>query len=102
MCNISEGNWDTSFKNIKLYVVVVTLWTQDNSELLQKLISGFERTIDWNKYQSKVSIERQNQNLDYLIDLVFQGVIRLFVLPFKNNSDRAGHIDQPVKNSLRT
>ena len=102
MCNISEGNWDTSFKNIKLYVVVVTLWTQDNSELLQKLISGFERTTDWNKYQSKVSIERQNQNLNYLIDLVFQGVIRLFVLPFKNDSDRAGHIDQPVKYSLRT
>ena len=90
------------FKNIKLYAVVVTLWTQDNSELLQKLISGFERTIDRNKYQSKVSIERQNQNLDYLIDLVFQGVIRLFVLPFKNDSDRAGHIDQPVKYSLRT
>ena len=40
----------------KLHVPVVTLSTQDNAKLLQQLISGFKRTITWNKYQSKVSI----------------------------------------------
>ena len=27
---------------------------------------GFKRTISWNKYQSKVIIQAENQNLDYL------------------------------------
>ena len=36
----------------QLYVPVVTLSTQDNSKLLQQLKSGFNRTINWNKYQS--------------------------------------------------
>ena len=39
----------------KLYVSVVTLTTQDNANLLQQLKSGFKRTINWNKYQSKVT-----------------------------------------------
>ena len=37
----------------KLYVPVVTLSTQDNSQLVQQLKSGFKRVISWNKYLSK-------------------------------------------------
>ena len=59
-------------------VPVVTLSTQDNAKLLQQLKSGFKRTVNWNKYQSKVSPEKQNQYLDYLIDPSFQVVNRLF------------------------
>ena len=33
-------------------------------------------------------IERQNQYLDYLVDHGFEGVNRLFVLPFKDNAGR--------------
>ena len=44
----------------KRYVSVLTLPTQGNTKLQQKLKSGFKRTINWNKYQSKVSIEAQN------------------------------------------
>ena len=36
----------------KLYVPIVTLSTQDNVKLLNQLESGFQRTINWNKYQS--------------------------------------------------
>ena len=35
----------------KLYVLVVTLSTQDNAKLLQQLTSGFKRTINWSKYE---------------------------------------------------
>ena len=59
----------------KLYVPVVTLSTQDNAKLLQQLKSGFKRTINWNKYQSKVTIQAPNSYLDFLIDPSFQGVI---------------------------
>ena len=50
--------------------------------------SGFKRTINWNKYQSKISSERQNLYLDFLIDPSFQGVYILFVLLFENEEDR--------------
>ena len=41
---------------------------------------------------SKVTIQRQNQYLDYLIDPSFQGEVnRLFVLSFQNNVVRTGH-----------
>lgn len=33
----------------KLYMAVVTLLTQDDNKLLQKLKTGFKRTIKWNK-----------------------------------------------------
>ena len=39
----------------KVLVPVVTLSTQDKAKLLQQLKSGFKRTINWNKYQTKVS-----------------------------------------------
>ena len=39
------------------------------------------------KYQSKVITEKYNQILEYLVDLSFQGVNRLFNLKFKSNVD---------------
>ena len=51
----------------------LTLSTQDNAKRLEQLKSGFKRTINWNKYQSKISTERQNQYLDYLIYPRLQG-----------------------------
>ena len=45
----------------KLYVPVVTLSTQENTKLLKELEFGFKRTIDWNKYHSKIRSEAQNK-----------------------------------------
>ena len=69
-CVISSATAATKFKitDTKLYVPVVTLSTQDNAKLLQQLKSSFKRTCNWNKYQRRVSLERQNQYLDFLID----------------------------------
>ena len=47
-----------SITDTKLHVPVVTLSTQDNAKVLEQLKSGFKRTINWNKYQSKLSTER--------------------------------------------
>ena len=35
----------------KLYVLLVTLSSQDYTKLQQQLKSGFTRTVNWNKYQ---------------------------------------------------
>ena len=41
------------------------------------------RTIKWNKYRSQITVQPQNNNLDYLIDTAFTNVNRLFVLSFR-------------------
>ena len=46
----STGAGKFAITNIKLYVLVETLSTQDNAKLPQQLQSCFERTINWNKY----------------------------------------------------
>ena len=73
----------------KLYVA--TLSTQDDAKLLQQLKSGFKRTTNWNKYQSKAIVQEQNRHLDYLIDSSFQGVRGLFVLSFENNTGQVSY-----------
>ena len=55
-------------KNIGNYPIV-TLSTQDNAKPLDQLKTGFKRTINWNKYQSKESPERINQYSDFLIEI---------------------------------
>ena len=74
-----------------LYVPIITLSIQDNAKLLQQLKSGFKRTINWNKYELKLTVQAQNQYLDSVINPSFQGVNRLFVLSFQNNGSRTSY-----------
>ena len=107
----------------KRYVLVVTLSTQDNAKLIDKLKSGFKRPIHWNKYQSKITPQVQKRYLELSIDPGCQGVNRLFVLSFEDIIFRGSYkryflpnveikdcnvvideinsIDQPIKNNLR-
>ena len=64
----SAGEGKFAITEIKLYVPVVTLLTQDNAKLLQQLKSGFKRTINWNKYQSSIKTYAQNRYLYHLVD----------------------------------
>ena len=84
---ISTGAGTFVITDIKLYVSVVNLSTQGNAKLLEQLKSGFKRTVNWNKYQSKVSTERQKQYLNHLFGPSFQGVNSLFLLSFENNAE---------------
>ena len=108
----------------KLYVPVVTLLSQANVKLLEKLRLGFKRTINWNKYEPKVTIQKQNRYLNLLINPSFQGVNTLFVLSFEHTDGRTSYtryylplvelkgyqvlidgrnvLDQPVKNNFIT
>ena len=114
-----------SITDTKVYIPVVTLSTQDKATLLEQLKSGFKRTINWNKYQLKVSVQAPSPYLDLLIDTIFQVGNRLkTVASFENKGDRTVQtkyhlptveikdynvmndgknlFDQPVKNNLRT
>ena len=65
--------------DVKLFVPVVTLSKENDIKLLEQLKTGFKRTIKWKNYRSQMSIQPQNNNLNYLIDPTFTNVNRLFV-----------------------
>ena len=73
----------------KLFVPVVTLSKENDIKVLEQLKTGFKRTIKWNKCRSQMTVQPQNNNLNYLIDLpTFKNVNKLFVLSFTR--DNAG------------
>ena len=76
----------------KLYGPVVTLSTQDNAKLLEQLKSGFKEPLSWNKYEPKVTLQQQNQYLDFLINPSFQGVNRLFLFSLEDTNGRTSQM----------
>ena len=86
--NIAAQTTTFSITDTKISVTVEPLSTQDSAKLFKQLKSCFIRTIDWNKYQTKVSTERINQYLDFLFDPSFQGINRIFVLPLEKEEHR--------------
>ena len=86
--NFANQNATFEITDTKVCLPVVTLSAQDNSKLLQQLKSGFKRVINWNKYLSKPELLRRNPNRNHLFELSFQGVNRLFVLAFENNTQK--------------
>ena len=89
----NSGNEATTFPiaDAKLYVPVLTLSTQNNAKLFRQLKSGFKRTTNSNKIQSKVTIQPLNPYLDYEIDPNFQGVNIISVLSLENNENRTSY-----------
>ena len=84
----------------KLHVPVITLSKENDIKLLEQLKTGFKRTIKWNKYRSQITIQPQNNKLNYLLDPTFTNVNRLFVLSFTrdnagNNRDSFLHYNVP-------
>ena len=71
----------------ELYAPVVTLSKENDIKILEQLKSGFKRTIKWNKCRSQMTIQSQNNNLNYLIDPTFMNGNRLFVLSFSRNNN---------------
>ena len=63
----------------KWYVPVVTLSKENDIKLSEQLKLEFKRTIKWNKYRLQMTIQPQNNNLNYLIDPTFTSVNRFFI-----------------------
>ena len=83
LANNPPTGLEFQIKDTKLYVPVVTLSKENDTMLLENLKSGFKKTIKWNKYRSQMTIQNNNNNLNYLIDPTFTNVNRLFVLSFE-------------------
>ena len=70
-----------------LYVPVVNLSTKDDNNFFEQLISGFKKTIKWNKYRSEMTNQTITNHFNHLIDPTFTKVNRLFALSFENEED---------------
>ena len=77
--DVSATNATFKITDIKLYVPVVTLSTEDD-DFLEQLKSGFKRTIKWNKHISEMTYQTKTNYLNYLIDPIFNEVNKLSVL----------------------
>ena len=69
MAHIRAGNnpptrLEFKITDTKLYVPVLTLSKENDKKLLEQLISGFKRTVMWNKYRSQMTVQPQNNNLN--------------------------------------
>ena len=71
-----------------MFQYLLYLLTEVNAKLLK---SGFERTINWNKYLSKPELLAQDPNLNHLVKSNFQGVHKFFVLAFQNDAQRTSN-----------
>ena len=59
----------------------------DSTKFLENVKQGFKRTISWNKDRSEITIQPKNNNFDYLMDLTFRNMNRLFALSLKSGND---------------
>ena len=96
-CILSSAGTAATFKitDAKLYVPIVTLKTEDNTKLSKLLSEGFKRPIYWNKYK----VIFRNYNNEYIrerIDASFQGVNKLFVLPYASGNDIEDTLDNNI------
>ena len=87
--NINEATF--TITDVKLYVPIVTLSSEDNANLSKLLSEGFKRPIYWNGYKvipNKI-VNIANNDREYhlreLLDSSYQGVKRLFVLAYNNS-----------------
>ena len=87
-CVITNSTCTGAFEITDTTIIcpVATLSTQNNSSLLQQINSGFKRVINWNKNLSKPELLAQNPNLNNLVEPSFNGVKRLFVSAFENDT----------------
>ena len=88
--NVTNQPVAFAITNTNLYLPVLILSTKDNATLLQWLKSGSKKTVNWNKYQFKVTTQAQNQYSNYLIDPSFQRINRLF-LSYEHNTYRTSY-----------
>ena len=87
-CILSSAGTAATFKitDAKFYVPVVTLTAEDNTKLSKLLSEGFKRPIYWNKYKI-IFKNYNNEHIRERRDASFQGVNRLFVLPYASGDN---------------
>ena len=91
LCNQNKNSIFQITKG-ELYILNVTLNTENNNKLSELLSKGFERTVVWNEYKSKmetVNVAANDNNFKRTtLDVTFQGVSKLFAAAYEINDIR--------------
>ena len=88
----ATGADSATFKiaDAKLYVLVVTLSTEENVKLTKQFSEGFKISVYWNKYMItdnkivEIAAANGEKHIRELLDSSYQGVKRFFVLAYDN------------------
>ena len=89
---LCKQNQNSIFQITKseLYILVVTLNTENNNKLSELLSKGFERTAVWNEYKSRIEgvTIPQNDNMfrGTTLDVSFQEVSKLFTAAYETGN----------------
>ena len=104
-CIFSNSGTAATFKitDAKLYVLIVTLKTEDNTKLSKLLIDGFKRSIYWNEYKKiPEKIYATNENVTILIDPSQQGILpRIKIENYNIETDGRNFYDQPINDFIK-
>ena len=88
LCNQNQNSIFQITKG-ELYIPVVTLNTENNNTLSELLSKGFERTVVWNEYKSKIERVTITQNYNMFrrttLHMSFQGVSKLFAAAYETD-----------------
>ena len=87
--NANSNNIIFTIKDVKLYVLVVTLSVKDNKKLSKLLSREFERSVYWNKFKTKNENKNAANEFIYFLESNFVGVDRLFVLVYSNQDSNS-------------
>ena len=71
----------------KLYLPIVTLKFEENARLSKLLNEGFKRSVYWNHYKIFFEKYAENENIREPPDASFQGVSKLFFLPYQRGNN---------------
>ena len=86
LCNQNQNSIFQITKG-ELYIPVATLNTENNNKLSEVLSKGFQRTVVWSEYKSKmetVNVATNDNNFKRTTsDVSFQGVSKLFAAAYE-------------------
>ena len=99
-CALSNlvGAWTFSTTDAKLYVLIVTLSTEDNAKLSILSSKGFKGPVYWVKYKT-ITNKKYDENV-YIrerLDASYEGVKRLFILAYRGRGGANRVIGDPHK-----
>ena len=82
---VAPAGLEFQITDTKLHVPVVTLPKENDKKLLEQLKSRFKKIVKWNKYRSQMTVQSNDNNLNYSTDPTFTKVNRLLVSSFEIN-----------------
>ena len=83
--NINGNDGDNNIISLYyyIYIPVISLSVKDNKKLSKLLSKGFEKSVYWNEYETKIKNQNTTNEFRYFLEPHFVSVSRLFIGLYK-------------------